>query len=359
MAYISQRGAYWRAEVRRRGYKPVYRSFDTKQQAQQWARRVESEMDSGAYVDRTEAERTTLRQALERYRREIVPEKRHPYQENRRIQRWIDNDLSHRTLANLRGADFAKYRDERRAAGRAENTIRLELQVVSHLFEIARKEWGMEALTNPLKNIRKPSGSEARDRRLRPGEFEMLHARLSASGNLWAALAFELAIETSLRQGALFSVQWEWLDLARRLLHFPPTARGTENKGVPPILPLSSRAVAVFRHLAAIAEGPEARMTRSRFGPADVIPQRLTGRVFGTSVNAVICVWKRTIKRASLDAPEVSTLRWHDLRHEAASRLFEKGLHPMEVASVTGHKSMQMLKRYTHLRPESLLLKLG
>lgn len=182
----------------------------------------------------------------------------------------------------------------------------------------------MEALTNPLKNIRKPSGSEARDRRLRPGEFEMLHACLSASGNLWAALAFELAIETSLRQGALFSVQWEWLDLARRLLHFPPTARGTENKGVPPILPLSSRAVAVFRHLAAIAEGPEGRMTRSRFGPADVIPQRLTGRVFGTSVNAVICVWKRTIKKASLDAPEVSTLRWHDLRHEAASRLFEK-----------------------------------
>jgi len=221
MAYISQRGAYWRAEVRRRGYKPVYRSFDTKQQAQQWARKVETEIDSGAYVDRTEAERTTLREALERYRREIVPEKRHPYQENRRIQRWIDNHLSHRTLANLRGADFAKYRDERRAAGRAENTIRLELQISSHLFEIARKEWGMEALMNPLKNIRKPSGSEARDRRLRPGEFEKLHALLSASGNPWAALAFELAIETSLRQGALFSVQWEWLDLESRVIGHP------------------------------------------------------------------------------------------------------------------------------------------
>ncbi|WP_420921494.1 tyrosine-type recombinase/integrase [Burkholderia glumae] len=52
-------------------------------------------------------------------------------------------------------------------------------------------------------------------------------------------------------------------------------------------------------------------------------------------------------------------LRWHDLRHEAASRLFEKGLHPLEVASVTGHRSMQMLKRYTHLDPKSLLAKLG
>ncbi len=359
MAYISQRGAYWRAEVRRRGYKPVYRSFDTKQQAQQWARRVESEMDSGAYVDRTEAERTTLREALERYRREIVPEKRHPYQENRRIQRWIVNHLSHRTLANLRGADFAKYRDERRSAGRAENTIRLELQVISHLFEIARKEWGMEALTNPLKNIRKPSGSQARDRRLRPGEFEKLHVLLSASGNPWATPAFELAVETSLRQGTLFSIRWEWIDIEHRMIHFPPEARGADNKGVPAALPLSRRAINIFRTLAAISEDQSARLARSQCGPANADFAPLSGQVFRTTVNAVICVWKRTIKAASDDIPDIRTLRWHDLRHEAASRLFEKGLHPMEVAAITGHRSMQMLKRYTHLKPESLLEKLG
>jgi site-specific recombinase XerD len=81
--------------------------------------------------------------------------------------------------------------------------------------------------------------------------------------------------------------------------------------------------------------------------------------VFGTSANAVICVWKRVIKIASIEDPDFDTLRWHDLRHEAASRLFEKGLHPMEVASITGHRSMQMLKRYTHLKPESLLARLG
>jgi len=80
MAYISQRGEYWRVEIRRRGYKPIYRTFDTRQQAQQWARRTEGEMDAGMYVDRTEAERTTLREALERYQREIVPTKRYPKQ---------------------------------------------------------------------------------------------------------------------------------------------------------------------------------------------------------------------------------------------------------------------------------------
>ena len=359
MAYISQRGEYWRAEIRRRGYKPVYRTFDTKQQAQKWARRIEGEMDSSAYVDRSASERTTLREALERYRRDIVPEKRHPYQENRRIDRWVHHELAYRTLAHLRGADFAKYRDERRAAGKAENTIRLELQIVSHLYEIARKEWGMEGLPNPLDNIRKPSGSQARDRRLRRGEFEKLCSLLSSSGNHWVAPAFELAIETSLRQGALFGIRWEWLDVENRMIRFPPDARGADNKGVPAVLPLSRRAIDVFRTLAAIAEDRHLRMARSAYGPADVNFAGLKGRVFGTTTNAVVCVWKRAIKAASVDDPEITTLRWHDLRHEAASRLFEKGLHPMEVASITGHRSMQMLKRYTHLRPESLLDKLG
>ncbi|KMZ11845.1 Shufflon-specific DNA recombinase [Candidatus Burkholderia humilis] len=199
-------------------------------------------MDSGSFVDRSEAERTTLAEALKRYRKEIVPEKRHPYQEERRIDRWLDNDLTHRTLANLRGTDFAKYRDERRAAGRAENTIRLELQLIRHLFEIARKEWGMEGLPNPLDNIRKPSGSKARERRLRPGEFEKLKALLSVNRNPWVAPAFELAIETSLRQGTLFGLQWEWVDLNNRVARIPAEARGADNKGVPP-LSLCPRAV--------------------------------------------------------------------------------------------------------------------
>lgn len=358
MAYIGQRGLYWRAEIRRRGHKPVYRTFDTKQQARQWARRVEGEMDSAAYLDRSESERTTLREALERYRRDIVPEKRHPYQENRRIDRWMRHDLACRTLAGLRGADFAKYRDERRLAGRAENTIRLELQIVSHMFEIAREEWGIEGLLNPLDNIRRPTGSQARDRWLRLREFEKLLALLSASGNQWAAPAFELVIETSLRQGALFSVRWEWLDIGNRMIKFPPDARGADNKDVPAMLPLSRIAIDVLRHLAALAEGAD-RMTRSLHGPANVTFAGLKGRMFGTTTNAVICVWKRALKSASVEDPELSTLGWHDLRYEAASRLFEKGLHPMEVASITGHRSMQMLKRYTHLKPESLLEKLG
>lgn len=341
MAYIKKRGEYWRAEVRRKGHKPTYRTFDTQAEAQKWARRIEAEIDAGFYVDNSAAEKMTLAEALAQYKRDIAAKKRHPAQENGRIDRWLRNDLCFRTLAKLKGADFARYRDQRRAQGKAENTIRLELQLVSHLYEIARKEWGMEGLMNPLKNIRKPSVSAWRDRRLEPGEYEKIKAALAAGQNPYAAPAFDLAIETSLRQGTLFGLQWEWVDLDKRLIRIPLTARGAENKGVPAVLPLSSRAHRVLLSLHPIDE-------------TGALQAEPSGPILKTTQNAVRCIWKRVLPLLG-----IKDLRWHDLRHEAASRLFEKGLHPFEVASITGHKSMQMLKRYTHLKPESLVAKLG
>ena len=122
----------------------------------------------------------------------------------------------------------------------------------------------MESLLNPLKNIRKPSGSNERDRRLRDGEYETLAAALSASENPWVRPAFDMAIETSLRQGMLLALRWEWIDLSRQVIWIPAEFRRHGNKGVPPALPLSQKAVAVLRAL----------------------PRSVDGRVFATSQNA-------------------------------------------------------------------------
>lgn len=253
-----------------------------------------------------------------------MPEKRHPSQENQRINRWLDYPITKRSLANLRRADFAAYRDARRAVGRAENTIRLELALVGHVFEIARQEWGMEGLMNPLKNIRKPSGSNARERRLEPGEFQLLQRLLGEVGNAWAAPAMVLAIETALRQAMLFDLRWSWVDLGAQVVRIPPENRGVENNAVPAVLPLSSRAVAALTAL----------------------PRSIDGRVLATTQNAIVLAFKRAktnyaaeCKSHGTSAELLVDLRWHDLRHEAASRLFERGLHPLEVASITGHNS--------------------
>lgn len=333
MASFSKRGIYWRAQVRIKGQEGSSRTFDTKAEAQVWARSIENAMDRGIFIDNSEAQRTTLLEAIERYEKETIARKGYPEQELQRTKHWKTQPLAKRFLATLRGVDFAKYRDMRMDSGRAAATVRQELQVVSHLFETARKEWGMEGLLNPLKNIRKPSASNERDRRLEPGEFERISAELTRRGNPYALPAFELAIETSLRQAMLFSLRWEWVDLNARKICIPMSFRRKANKGVPGELPLSSRAVAILR----------------------AMPRAINGQVFDTTTNAVIMIWKKSLRELN-----ITGLRWHDLRREAASRYFEKGLHAVQVAAITGHKSLNMLlRRYTQLKAEDLAVMLG
>jgi integrase len=137
-----------------------------------------------------------------------------------------------------------------------------------------------------------------------------------------------LAIETGMRRGELLALQWSNVDLERRIAFLPITKNG-ESRGVP----LSTRAVATLRGL----------------------PASSNGRVFGELTTDAL---KQSFKRAARRAG-ISGLRFHDLRHEATSRFFEKGLNVMEVASVTGHKTLQMLKRYTHLSVTDLATRLG
>ena len=131
-----------------------------------------------------------------------------------------------------------------------------------------------------------------------------------------------------MRQGEPVSLRWEHIDLKRRITHLPDTKNG-ESRTVA----LSTAAVRVLRAL----------------------PRSLHGQVFpGLTTEAIKRSYIRAVRRAGIE-----NLRFHDLRHEATTRLFEKGLNIMEVASITGHKGLRMLRRYTHLKAEDLALKLG
>lgn len=331
MASLSKRGLFWRAQIRTKGYPSQSRTFDSRAAAEKWARLIESEIDRGIFIDRSEAERTSLSDALDRYGREITPSKRGQAQELRRITRWKSYAIASRSLASLRGADFAIYRDERRKQGRAENTIRIELALIGHLYEVARREWRMEGLINPIRSIRMPKGSNTRERRLQVGEYDRVIELIAAhTVGPWMKAAFILAIETGLRRSALIQLRWDWIDLEKRVVNIPAELREIENKGLPIGIPLWQASHSLLLEL----------------------PRTIDGRVIPLSSNALSCAWKRIQKIA-----ELKDLHWHDLRHEATSRLFEKGLNPIEVQSITGHKSMQMLKRYTHIHASDLLRK--
>lgn len=137
MATLRKRGRYWQAQIIRKGFPAQYRSFDTKAEAEAWSTVIESEMNRGVWVNRAEAEATTLAEALDRYAREVSKAKKGAVRELSRIKSWTRHPLALRFLATLRGADFAAYRDERLQQGAATNTVRLELAIISHLFTVA------------------------------------------------------------------------------------------------------------------------------------------------------------------------------------------------------------------------------
>jgi len=153
MATIRKRGAKWQARIQIKGFDQIAKSFSTRVDAEAWGKITESEMIRSVFIKRTDAEQTTLDQALDQYKREISSKKRGAAQEEMRIKAWKSHKLARKSLAALRGADFAKYRDDRLKVAAAA-TVRLELAIISNLFNVARKEWGYEGLTNPIEAIR-------------------------------------------------------------------------------------------------------------------------------------------------------------------------------------------------------------
>ena len=329
MATIRKRGnLQWQAIIRRSGWPHQSKVFSTKYEADRWARSVENEMDRGIFISRHEAESTTLFDALDRYSKEVSIKKKSYLRESTRIKMWQGTELATRYLATLRGADFAEFRDTRRDEGCAENTVRLDLALISHLFTIARREWGMEGLTNPIKNIAMPSGSNERTRRLVGNEEELILNDLKNCRNPYILQATLFALETACRQGEVLRLTWENVDFNQKTAFIDKTKNGESRT-----IPLSPRA------LSAITQLPR--------------PIK-NGCVFKVSANGLSKAFKRSCKKHKLE-----NLKFHDLRHEATSQFFEKGLNPMEAAAITGHKTLQMLKRYTHLKPTELAKKLG
>jgi integrase len=329
MATIRGRGdGQYQVQIRRKGWPEQSRTFESRKAAQDWAKVIESEMIRGVFVSRIEAEKTTLHEALERYAREVTSQKKGKAQEAIRIRSWQNDVLASRTLANLRSADFAKFRDQRLANGISPATIRLDLAVISHLFTIAEKEWGIN-VENPVKKIRLPSVNNARDRRLESGEETRLLAAIDVPAgersNPWVKPIVLFALETAMRQSEILALDWEFIYFNRPVAHVQNSKNGQARD-----VPLSPRAVKILKEL----------------------PRSIGGKVFPTTASALKQSWSRACKRASLE-----DFHFHDLRHEATTRLAEKfDMH--ELMKVTGHKDVRMLARYYHPRAEDLAKKL-
>jgi integrase len=330
MATIRKLRGRWQAQVRRRGTKPRAKSFDSKAEAEKWARDLEAQVDRfGTAPDTKILETTTLGELLERYQKEITPQKRGAVQEGQRIDVLRRHDLSHRTLLGLSQQDVATFRDERLAIVAPSTAVR-EMAILSHVLEVATRDWALPLAKNVVKLVRRPVIRNERCRRLTGDEEQRLLDGCDAGQIPYLRTLLIIAIETGMRRGELLGLEWSDVSHNRRVITLTLTKNGSGRE-----VPLSPRAF-------------DALMDWKQNADVD------QSTVFPMTAGALEQAWRRLLIRAGIKG-----LRFHDLRHEGVSRLFERGLNVIEVSSISGHKELRMLKRYTHLSADDLVARLG
>lgn len=277
--------------------------------------------------------RLVLGDALTRYNDRISIHKKGHSQERYRANSIRRHPLANKVISEITTIDIAGYRDDRLAtpfggAGKtiSPSTVRLELSLLSDLFTIAEIEWGA-CSGNPVLKVRKPKIPPGRQRRLERYEEKRIARYCAETGNDLVGAIISFALETCMRRGEILGLLWENVDMNARVAHLPDTKNGSKRD-----VPLSLAAMRII----------------NRIGP------QMVGPVFDCNVNRFKSAWRLIIGKT-----RIHDLHFHDLRHEAISRLFELGtLDMMEIAAISGHKSLQMLKRYTHLRARLLVSKL-
>jgi integrase len=267
------------------------------------------------------------------YRDRVSIRKKGHSQEKYRIDQMCRMPIADLIVHQVSSVDIAQFRDQRIATvnsrtGKplAASTVRHDMALLSDMFTVGKIEWGI-CTDNPVANVRKPKLPPGRDRRLTPREENLILRYCTKRSLLEMLQIVQLGLETCMRQGEILALQWEHVNLKGRIVHLPNTKNGTK-RDVP--LTIDARDVLAGRGVQA------------------------SGRVFSYMTNGVKSSWRSMIKKL-----EIEDLHFHDLRHEAISRLVERGVFDLlEIAAISGHKSLSMLKRYTHLRTQRLIQKL-
>jgi integrase len=321
MAGIWQYRGKWKCQVRKEGFPSLSKTFTRKADAIAWGNEVEAQMHKGIITRTTTDQTLTVREMLARYLKEESIHKASHASDRGRSKPLCDA-LGAFRVHTLTSQRIAEYKRDRLLYVGPQTVIH-ELNLLHRAYVIAVQEWGI-VLPEGIPRTKRPPLSRGRDRRVSEKEISMI---LLATGSAELGTIVRLAVETAMRRGELMAMRWEHVDLDRRTVYLPETKTDT-----PRTVPLSSKAMALLQSLR----------------PGD------SGPVFNMGKDAATRAFCRAVQRAGLH-----DLRFHDLRHEATSRLFERGLNVIEVARVTGHKTLSMLNRYTHLDVAHIAAKLG
>ena len=326
MASISKKSGKWLVQIRRSFHKPIYKVFVSKYDAQKWARETERLIEMGQFVDTSEANKTTLRQLIERYFREVSSKKRSKSDKYLVRQILVHTSLVDKPLTHVSSSDIAEFRDERLKTI-SPSSVNRELSIISDTIRKATTEWNCYIAENPVKPALRLKENPKRIRRLKANEYEQLMQSCKSNRAFWCPV-IDFAIHSAMRRGELLNMTWSMVDMDKKYISLPPEITKTE-KGRN--VPLQPRALEILRS----------------------IPRSLDGKVFPIGIKNFERSWRAICRRAGIKG-----LRFHDLKREAVSRLFEKGLSVSEVQLFCGN-SLSTLGTYTQHDSTSLAEKLA
>ena len=323
----------FRARIRLKGQPAVSATFSRKTDAKEWARSTESSIKEGRYFKTAEAKRHTLRELIDRYLDEVLPDKPKSIKDQSMQLKWWRSQLGDYLLADMSASVLMEKRNLLRQepitkgnqkTKRSNATVNRYMAALSHVFSVAVQEWEwME--DSPIKKIKRLKEERGRTRSLSDKERDRLLDTCREYENESLYLIVVLALSTGARQGEILNLRWNNVDFKRKTMTFVET-KNDEIRSVP-------------------LQGLAYELIKDRHKT-----RRLdTNLIFHSNINpqnhlSINTVFKKAVRKAKLE-----DFRFHDLRHCAASYLAMNGASLAEIAEILGHKTLQMVKRYAHL----------
>ena len=322
----------YRVDVRLKGFPPQRATFKRLTDAKKWGGQIEAAIREGRYFKTTEARKHTVEKAITRYKDSVLPTKKDGKKQENQLDWWAD-EIGPYTLADVSPALLGEARDKL-AQDRAPATGVRYLAALSHVFTVAVKEWGWLE-DNPMRKVTKPKEPRGRVRFLSDdeagpkgeiieGERTRLLNACDKSSNSYLETIVVLALSTGMRQGEILNLRWPDVDLNSGRIVLHETKNGERR-----VVPLLGRARELLRELSKV--------------------RRLDTDLLFPGRNPKKPVFIRTPWLEAVKAAGIEDLKFHDLRHSAASYMLMSGASLGEIAELLGHKTLQMVKRYSHL----------
>lgn len=328
MATITERTATdgtkrYRAEVRLKGYPRQTASFKRLTDAKKWIQDTESAIREGRHFKTVEAKKHSFAEMVDRYIKAELPKYNEKEQRERKSKLlWWRDKLGVYSLADITPPLIVECRDTL-AETRAPATVVRYLAALSHAFKIAVNEWQW-VQENPAKKVTRPTEPDGRVRWLDDDERQRLLAACQESSNNWLYMCVILALSSGMRLSELMNLRWSDLDLKEGFLILHKTKNGTKRR-----VPLSGLGLSLLKEHSKV--------------------RRLDSNLLFPSKDPLKPINIRSAFQYALERAGIENFHWHDLRHSTASYLAMNNASMAEIAEILGHKTLSMVKRYSHL----------